>query len=79
MSLDAVLARIDDTLPQATERLFDLLRIPSISTDPAHAQAPAPARTSCSTATMTCNRSIPSTCGTARPSTPSFSPGPAAR
>jgi acetylornithine deacetylase/succinyl-diaminopimelate desuccinylase-like protein len=37
MSLDAVLARIDDTLPQATERLFDLLRIPSISTDPAHA------------------------------------------
>ncbi len=37
MSLDAVLARIDDTLPQATERLFDLLRIPSISTDPTHA------------------------------------------
>jgi acetylornithine deacetylase/succinyl-diaminopimelate desuccinylase-like protein len=37
MSLDAVLARIDETLPQATERLFDLLRIPSISTDPAHA------------------------------------------
>lgn len=36
MSLDAVLARIDDTLPEATERLFELLRIPSISTDPAY-------------------------------------------
>ncbi len=35
MSLDAVLARIDETLPEATERLFGLLRIPSISTDPA--------------------------------------------
>ncbi|MGB8813426.1 MAG: M20/M25/M40 family metallo-hydrolase [Paracoccaceae bacterium] len=35
MSLDAVLARIDETLPQATDRLLDLLRIPSISTDPA--------------------------------------------
>ncbi len=35
MSLDAVLARLDDDLPAATERLMDLLRIPSISTDPA--------------------------------------------
>ncbi len=35
MTLDAVLARIDDTLPQAMERLFGLLRIQSISTDPA--------------------------------------------
>ena len=35
MSLDAVLARIDDDLPAATDRLLDLLRIPSISTDPA--------------------------------------------
>lgn len=37
MSLDAVLARIDADLPAATERLFQLLRIPSISTDPAFA------------------------------------------
>ena len=36
MSLDAVLARIDDDLDNALERLFDLLRIPSISTDPAY-------------------------------------------
>ena len=35
MTLDAVLARIDADLPQATERLLELLRIPSISTDPA--------------------------------------------
>jgi acetylornithine deacetylase/succinyl-diaminopimelate desuccinylase-like protein len=34
MTLDAVLARIDADLPQATDRLLDLLRIPSISTDP---------------------------------------------
>ena len=39
MSLDAVLARIDDQLPAATDRLLELLRIPSISTDPAYAQA----------------------------------------
>ncbi len=36
MSLDLVLARVDEDLPKATERLFELLRIPSISTDPAH-------------------------------------------
>ena len=35
MSLDAVLSRIDSDLDAATERLLDLLRIPSISTDPA--------------------------------------------
>ena len=38
MTLDAVLARIDADLPEATERLLDLLRIPSISTDPAYRQ-----------------------------------------
>ncbi|WP_147104359.1 M20/M25/M40 family metallo-hydrolase [Tateyamaria sp. syn59] len=37
MTLDAVLSRIDRDLPQATERLMELLRIPSISTDPAFA------------------------------------------
>ena len=36
MTLDAVLARIDEDLPQALDRLLDLLRIPSISTDPAY-------------------------------------------
>jgi acetylornithine deacetylase/succinyl-diaminopimelate desuccinylase-like protein len=36
MSLDAVLSRIDTDLPAATDRLLDLLRIPSISTDPAY-------------------------------------------
>ena len=35
MSLDDVLARIDNDLPAATDRLLELLRIPSISTDPA--------------------------------------------
>lgn len=35
MSLDQVLAQIDQDLPKATERLMDLLRIKSISTDPA--------------------------------------------
>ncbi|EPX85779.1 Acetylornithine deacetylase/Succinyl-diaminopimelate desuccinylase [Rubellimicrobium thermophilum DSM 16684] len=35
--LDPVLDRIDADLPAAVERLFALLRIPSISTDPAHA------------------------------------------
>lgn len=35
--LDPVLDRIDADLPVAVERLFALLRIPSISTDPAHA------------------------------------------
>jgi len=37
MSIDAVLSRIDDQLPDAIERLKELLRIPSISTDPAYA------------------------------------------
>jgi acetylornithine deacetylase/succinyl-diaminopimelate desuccinylase-like protein len=36
MTLDAVLARIDDTLPPSLDRLMELLRIPSISTDPAY-------------------------------------------
>ncbi len=36
MTLDPVLARIDADLPNATERLLALLRIPSISTDPAY-------------------------------------------
>ena len=36
MTLDAVLARIDETLPQSLDRLMELLRIPSISTDPAY-------------------------------------------
>ena len=35
MPLNDVLARIDADLPEATARLLDLLRIPSISTDPA--------------------------------------------
>jgi hypothetical protein len=38
-----VLARIDADLPASLERLKDLLRIPSISTDPAYKPtAPAP-------------------------------------
>ncbi|MCX7288489.1 MAG: M20/M25/M40 family metallo-hydrolase [Rhodobacterales bacterium] len=37
MILDDVLARIDDDLPQAIDRLMALLRIPSISTDPTFA------------------------------------------
>ena len=36
--LDRVLTRIDADLGAATERLFDLLRIPSVSTDPSHAE-----------------------------------------
>lgn len=35
-SLDAVLDQIDRDVPQALDRLSGLLRIPSISTDPAH-------------------------------------------
>ncbi|ASM72049.1 MULTISPECIES: M20/M25/M40 family metallo-hydrolase [Roseobacteraceae] len=37
MSVDATLAHIDANLTQATDRLLELLRIPSISTDPAFA------------------------------------------
>ena len=36
MTLDPVLTRIDDDLSEAVERLMELLRIPSISTDPAY-------------------------------------------
>jgi len=35
MSLDAVLARIDADLPKSLDRLFDLIRLKSISADPA--------------------------------------------
>ena len=38
MSLDAVLDKLDTDLPDATDRLLEFLRIPSISTDPAFAQ-----------------------------------------
>jgi hypothetical protein len=36
MPLDNVLAAIDRGLDQSLERLYALLKIPSISTDPAH-------------------------------------------
>jgi acetylornithine deacetylase/succinyl-diaminopimelate desuccinylase-like protein len=36
MTLDATLARIDADLPAALDRLMHLLRIPSVSTDPAY-------------------------------------------
>src|SRR6516165_10303786 len=35
-ALPAVLAQIDANLPQSLDRLFDFLRIQSISTDPAY-------------------------------------------
>ena len=35
-SLDAVLGRIDQDIDQSVERLFALLRIASVSTDPAY-------------------------------------------
>ncbi len=37
MTLSSLLTRIDTDLPEALDRLMDLLRIPSISTDPAYA------------------------------------------
>ena len=37
MTIDAVLSHIDDNLANATERLMEMLKIPSISTDPAYA------------------------------------------
>ena len=37
-TLDAVLARIDQDIDQSVQRLFDLLRIASVSTDPAFKQ-----------------------------------------
>lgn len=36
MTLEKILDRIDNDLDQTVDRLFDLLRIPSISTDPAY-------------------------------------------
>ena len=36
--IDAVLDTIDANLPASTQRLFDLLSIPSVSTDPAYTQ-----------------------------------------
>lgn len=36
MTLETVLARIDETLPAALDRLVALLKVPSISTDPAY-------------------------------------------
>ena len=37
-TLDAVLNRIDQDIDQSIERLFALLRIQSVSTDPAYAK-----------------------------------------
>ncbi|PPD46508.1 MAG: hypothetical protein CTY15_00310 [Methylocystis sp.] len=37
-TIDAVLSTIDANLPASTQRLFDLLSIPSVSTDPAYTQ-----------------------------------------
>ncbi|MEM1265871.1 MAG: M20/M25/M40 family metallo-hydrolase [Pseudomonadota bacterium] len=39
MSVDAVLAEVDRTIDQSVQRLFALLRIESISTDPAYKEA----------------------------------------
>lgn len=38
MTLDPVLKKIDDDLPEAIDRLLELLRIQSVSTDPAYAE-----------------------------------------
>ena len=37
-ALEAVLAKVDEQLPEALERLFALMRIKSVSTEPAHLQ-----------------------------------------
>ena len=37
-TLEAILATIDKNIDASTQRLFDLLRIPSVSTDPAYAK-----------------------------------------
>lgn len=34
--IDAVLSHVDQTIDQSLQRLFDLIRIPSVSTDPAY-------------------------------------------
>ncbi len=39
MTLETVLDRIDNSLEASLERLMTFLRIPSISTDPAYAEA----------------------------------------
>lgn len=38
MSLDDILAQVDATLDARLCRLFELIRLPSVSTDPAHAK-----------------------------------------
>ena len=50
-SLTEVLAHIDATLPATTGRWFDLLRIPSVSAQPAH-------RTDCAAAAEWCRRDL---------------------
>ena len=45
MSLNDVLDKIDSNLDDATNRLLELLRIQSISTDPAFTRTAMPART----------------------------------
>lgn len=61
--LEPVLAAIDGNFDDSCERLFELLRINSISTDPAYAAE-------CRRAITTFNRSIRSNYGTATRSVP---------
>ncbi|MFB8787087.1 hypothetical protein, partial [Pasteurella multocida] len=49
--LAQVLKQLDDTREEALERLFELIRIPSISTDPAH-------KTDCKRAAEWCARQL---------------------